>query len=70
MCFALVFGSTTPAAGYLTLDELSDDIVRSRSIEASALSTRAWFASMEGSYDEGDDSPGSRSRSRSRSGRA
>jgi tetratricopeptide (TPR) repeat protein len=52
MCFALAFGSTTPEAGYLTLDELSDDVGRSRSIEASALSTRAWFASMEGSYEE------------------
>jgi tetratricopeptide (TPR) repeat protein len=50
--FSLVFGSTTPAAGNLALDELADDIARSAQSRAVALASRAAFASMEGAHDD------------------
>jgi class 3 adenylate cyclase/tetratricopeptide (TPR) repeat protein len=52
LLFAQTFGSTTPEAGYRTLDGLSEDISRSRSIEASALAVRGAFEAIEGSFEE------------------
>jgi class 3 adenylate cyclase/tetratricopeptide (TPR) repeat protein len=46
-------GSTTPEEGRRTLDELSDDISRSRSLESTALVAAGLIAVAEGSIDEG-----------------
>ena len=50
--FSQDLGSATPEAGYRTLDEMGDDIARSRPLEASALAFRGSFAAREGSFDE------------------
>jgi class 3 adenylate cyclase/tetratricopeptide (TPR) repeat protein len=52
LLWAQTYGSTTPEAGYRTLDGLGDDISRSRSIEASALAARGAFEAIEGSFEE------------------
>ena len=46
------YGSATPEEGRRTLDELTEDISRSRSLESSALAVRGSFQAMEGSFDE------------------
>ena len=50
--FSQDLGSAIPEAGYRTLDEMGDDIARSRPLEASALAFRGSFAAREGSFDE------------------
>ncbi|MGZ8641132.1 MAG: AAA family ATPase [Actinomycetota bacterium] len=52
LLLSLCFGSGTPEEGRRTLDELTEDISRSRSLEASALAVRGSFQAMEGSFDE------------------
>ena len=52
LLFSQCFGSVMPVEGYRTLDELSDEIDRTRSMEASALSVRGLFKAMEGSFDD------------------
>ncbi len=46
------FGPATPEEGRRTLDELTEDISRTRSLEATALAVRGSFRAMEGSFDE------------------
>jgi len=50
--FSLCFGYATPEAGRRTVDDLAEDISRSRSLEASALAARGSLEAMEGSFDE------------------
>jgi tetratricopeptide (TPR) repeat protein len=45
-------GSTTPQAGLVTLDELAEEIARTRRVEAAALAARGRYHSMLGSPDE------------------
>ena len=52
LLFAQLFGSATPEERRRTLDELTEDISRTRSLEASALAVRGSFRAMEGSFDE------------------
>ncbi len=52
LLWAQTYGSTTPEAGYRTLDGLGEDISRSRSIEASALAVRGAFEAIDGSFEE------------------
>jgi tetratricopeptide (TPR) repeat protein len=47
-----VFGSATPEEGLRTLDGLTDDLARTRSLEASALAVRGVFRAMDGSFEE------------------
>lgn len=47
-----IYGSATPEAGYRVLDEVREDLSRSRHVEAAALAVRGWFEGMEGSFDE------------------
>ena len=69
MCFALVFGSSTPRRG--TSRSTSCPTISSALLDRGfALSTRAWFESMEGSYDEGRRLAWLAVEIRSRSGRA
>jgi class 3 adenylate cyclase/tetratricopeptide (TPR) repeat protein len=49
---AAMFGTASPAKGIAALDELSQDLSRSRQMEAFALVSRAYFIGMEGSFDE------------------
>jgi tetratricopeptide (TPR) repeat protein len=46
------FGSVTPQEGRRTLDELTEDISRTRSLESSALAIGGSFQAMEGSFEE------------------
>jgi tetratricopeptide (TPR) repeat protein len=52
MLFSQAFGSATPEQGLRTLDELTDDLARTRALEASALAVRASFRAMDGSFEE------------------
>ena len=52
LLFSQCFGSATPEDGHRTLDELADDITRTRSLEASALAVRGSFLAMDGSFDK------------------
>ena len=52
LLFSQCFGSTTPAEGSDTLNELADDISRFRLLEASAVAVRGSFQAMVGSFDE------------------
>lgn len=52
LLFSQSFGSATPEEGRRTLDELTEDISRIRSLEASALAARGSFQAMEGSFNE------------------
>jgi class 3 adenylate cyclase/tetratricopeptide (TPR) repeat protein len=46
------FGSATPEEGRSTLDELLEDISRSRPLEATAYAVRGSILAVEGSFDE------------------
>jgi tetratricopeptide (TPR) repeat protein len=52
LLFSQMLGSATPEAARRTLDEVSEDVARIRSLEASALAVRGFFEAMEGSFDE------------------
>jgi class 3 adenylate cyclase/tetratricopeptide (TPR) repeat protein len=52
LLFSQAFGSATPETARRTLDELREDIPRTRSLEASALAVRGLFEALEGSVDE------------------
>ena len=52
MLLSQCFGSATPEEGFRTLDEMTADVSRSRSLEGSALAIRGSFRAMEGSFDE------------------
>ncbi len=45
-------GSATPQEAYRTLDELTEEIARSRLLEAAALAVRGSFLAKEGSFEE------------------
>jgi class 3 adenylate cyclase/tetratricopeptide (TPR) repeat protein len=47
-----MFGTASPAKGIASLDELSQDLSRSRQMEAFALVSRGYYLGMEGSFDE------------------
>jgi tetratricopeptide (TPR) repeat protein len=52
LLFSEWFGSATPQEGRRTLDELVDDLARTRPLEAAANAVRGSFEAMEGSFDE------------------
>jgi class 3 adenylate cyclase/tetratricopeptide (TPR) repeat protein len=52
LLFSQVFGSSTPEEGRRTLDGLTEDLSRTRSLEATALAVRGWFQALEGSFDD------------------
>ena len=45
-------GSATPEQGLVTLEELVDDIARSRNLEACALAVRGSYHSMQGAFEQ------------------
>ena len=52
LLFSQLFGSSTPEEGRRTLDDLTEDLSRTRSLEATAFAVRGWFQALEGSFDE------------------
>jgi class 3 adenylate cyclase/tetratricopeptide (TPR) repeat protein len=52
LLFSLMYGSATAEEGRRTLDALTGDLSRTRSLDATGLAVRGWFQAIEGSFDD------------------